>query len=383
MGKTKSDSGTPPFTVGIEEEYLLVDRETRDVCVEPPDEMLARCEARAPGQITPEFLRAQIEVGTKVCNTISEAREDLARLRGCIIKTADEYGIAPIAASTHPFANWHRQKRTNKDRYHDLDRDMQASARRLLICGMHVHVGLNDDDLRIDLMNQFSYFLPHLLALSCSSPYWCGDDTGLNSYRLTVFDGMPRTRLPERFTSFGEYERHVDTLINSGIMQDASKIWWDVRPSARYPTLEMRVTDICTRVDDAAAIAALTACLMSALYRYRRQNMRWRQYLPMLVQENRWRAMRYGTDEGLVDFGQTRIVQYRELLDEILEMVAEDAERLNCVDEVRSTRDILRRGNSARQQRERYARARAEGRSHEEALRDVVDMLIEHTRLDV
>ena len=383
MGTTKSDSGTPPFTVGIEEEYLLVDRETRDVCVEPPDEMLARCEARAPGQITPEFLRAQIEVGTKVCNTISEAREDLARLRGCIIKTADEYGIAPIAASTHPFANWHRQKRTNKDRYHDLDRDMQASARRLLICGMHVHVGLNDDDLRIDLMNQFSYFLPHLLALSCSSPYWCGDDTGLNSYRLTVFDGMPRTRLPERFTSFGEYERHVDTLINSGIMQDASKIWWDVRPSARYPTLEMRVTDICTRVDDAAAIAALTACLMSALYRYRRQNMRWRQYLPMLVQENRWRAMRYGTDEGLVDFGQTRIVQYRELLDEILEMVAEDAERLNCVNEVRSTRDILRRGNSARQQRERYARARAEGRSHEEALRDVVDMLIEHTRLDV
>lgn len=383
MGTTKGDSGTPPFTVGIEEEYLLVDRETRDVCVEPPDEMLARCEARAPGQITPEFLRAQIEVGTKVCNTISEAREDLARLRRCIIKTADEYGIAPIAASTHPFANWHRQKRTDKDRYHDLDRDMQASARRLLICGMHVHVGLNDDSLRIDLMNQFSYFLPHLLALSCSSPYWCGDDTGLNSYRLTVFDGMPRTRLPERFTSFGEYQRHVDTLINSGIMQDASKIWWDVRPSARYPTLEMRVTDICTRVDDAAAVAALTTCLMSALYRYRRQNMRWRQYLPMLIQENRWRAMRYGTDEGLVDFGQTRIVQYRELLDEILEMVAEDAERLNCTEEVRSARDILRRGNSARQQRERYARARADGRSHEEALRDVVDMLIEHTRLDV
>jgi len=383
MGKGKGDSGTPPFTVGIEEEYLLVDRETRDVCVEPPDEMLSRCEARAPGQITPEFLRAQIEVGTKVCNTISEAREDLARLRRCIVKTADEYGIAPIAASTHPFANWHRQKRTNKDRYHDLDRDMQASARRLLICGMHVHVGLNDDNLRIDLMNQFSYFLPHLLALSCSSPYWCGDDTGLNSYRLTVFDGMPRTRLPERFTSYGEYQRHVDTLIDSGIMQDASKIWWDVRPSARYPTLEMRVTDICTRVDDAAAIAALTACLLSALYRYRRQNMRWRQYLPMLIQENRWRAMRYGTDEGLVDFGQTRIVQYRELLDEILEMVAEDAERLNCTAEVRSAREILRRGNSARQQRERYARARAEGRSHEEALRDVVDMLIEHTRLDV
>ncbi|MFK8016049.1 MAG: carboxylate-amine ligase [Gammaproteobacteria bacterium] len=376
-------SKSPPFTVGIEEEYLLVDRETRDVCVEPPDEMLERCEARAPGQITPEFLRAQIEVGTKVCNTISEARADLARLRRCIVKTADEYGIAPIAASTHPFASWHRQKRTEKERYRDLNRDMQASARRLLICGMHVHVGLNDDDLRIDLMNQFSYFLPHLLALSCSSPYWCGDDTGLNSYRLTVFDGMPRTRLPERFTSFGEYQRHVDTLIESGLIQDSSKIWWDVRPSARYPTLEMRVTDICTRVDDAAAIAALSVCLLSALYRYRRQNMRWRQYLPMLVQENRWRAMRYGPDEGLVDFGRKEIVPYRELLDEILEMVAEDAERLNCTDEVRSTRDILRRGNSARQQRECYARARADGRDHDEALRDVVDLLIENTRLDL
>jgi len=378
-----SRTKAPPFTVGIEEEYLLVDRETRDVCIEPPDELLTRCEARAPGQITPEFLRAQIEVGTRVCHTISEAREDLARLRQCIVHTADEYGIAPIAASTHPFANWHRQKRTEKDRYRDLDRDMQSSARRLLICGMHVHVGIDDDDLRIDLMNQFSYFLPHLLALSCSSPYWCGDDTGLNSYRLTVFDGMPRTRLPERFSSFAEYQRHVDILVRSGIMEDSSKIWWDVRPSSRYPTLEMRIADVCTRVDDAVAIAALAVCLLSALYRYRRQNMRWREYLPMLVQENRWRAMRYGCDEGLVDFGRGEIVPYRELLDEILEMVAEDAQRLNCVDEVRSTRDILRRGNSARQQRERYSRSRAAGRSHEEALRDVVDLLVENTRRDL
>ena len=383
MGTANSRSDEPAFSVGIEEEYLLVDLETRDVCSEPPDEMLSRCEARAPGQITPEFLRAQIEVGTKVCNTISEAREDLARLRRCIVTTAEEYGIAPIAASTHPIANWHRQKRTDRDRYHDLDRDMQASARRLLICGMHVHVGLNDDDLRIDLMNQFSYFLPHLLALSCSSPYWSGEDTGLNSYRLTVFDGMPRTRLPERFTSYGEYQRHVNTLIESGLIEDASKIWWDVRPSARYPTLEMRVTDTCTRVDDAACVAALTVCIMSALYRFRRQNIRWRQYLPMLIQENRWRAMRYGCDEGLVDFGRKRVVPYRELLDEILSIIAEDAERLNCVDEVRSARDILRRGNSARQQRERYARSRAEGRSHREALEDVVDMLVAHTRLDL
>ncbi|MEM6641148.1 MAG: carboxylate-amine ligase [Pseudomonadota bacterium] len=383
MGSGTAHNEEPAFSVGIEEEYLLVDVETRDVCSEPPEEMLARCEARAPGQITPEFLRAQIEVGTKVCNTISEAREDLARLRRCIVTTAEEYGIAPIAASTHPIANWHRQKHTDRDRYHDLNRDMQASARRLLICGMHVHVGLNSDELRIDLMNQFSYFLPHLLALSCSSPFWSGGDTGLNSYRLTVFDGMPRTRLPERFNSFGEWERHVNMLIESGLIQDSSKIWWDVRPSSRYPTLEMRITDVCTRVDDAACVAALTVCLMSALWRLRKQNMRWRQYLPMLIQENRWRAMRYGCDEGLVDFGRRRILPYRELLDEILSMVKEDAKRLNCSAEVRHAREILRRGNSARQQRERYARSRAEGRSHDEALRDVVDMLIAHTRLNL
>lgn len=383
MGNLPSTSGAPPFTVGIEEEYLLVDRETRDVCSEPPEEMLERCQARAPNQITPEFLRAQIEVGTKVCNNMAEARADLARLRGCIIKTADEYGIAPIASSTHPFANWHRQKRTNKDRYHALDRDMQASARRLLICGMHVHVGVGGDELRIDLMNQFTYFLPHLLALSCSSPYWCGDDSGLNSYRLTVFDGMPRTRLPERFQSFSEYERHVQTLIDTGIMEDASKIWWDVRPSSRYPTLEMRVTDVCTRVDDSIAIAALATCILSALYRFRLENKRWRQYAHMLIQENRWRAIRYGCDAGLVDFARGEIVPYRELLDELLSMVAEDARRLNCIDEVNSARDILRRGNSARQQRERYARSVAEGATHEEALRSVVDLLIEHTRLGV
>ena len=376
-------SETPPFTIGIEEEYLLVDRKTRDVAADPPEEMLEQCQSRAPGQITPEFLRAQIEIGTKVCNSVSEARADLARLRGCIATTADEYGLAPIAASTHPFATWHTQKRTEGDRYHALDRDMQASARRLLICGMHVHVGLGSDDLRIDMMNQFSYFLPHLLALSCSSPFWEGEDTGLHSYRLTVFDGMPRTRLPPTFASYREYERHIAILIDAGIMEDSTKIWWDVRPSARYPTLEMRITDVCTRVDDAVCIAALTTCLLSMLYRLRSENKRWRIYSQMLVQENRWRAMRYGCDAGLVDFGKSAIIQYRDLLDEILELVHEDAERLNCVDEVRTAREILKRGNSARQQRERYEKARAEGAEHREALEAVVDLLIENTRLGV
>ncbi len=374
-------SHTPPFTVGIEEEYLLVDRETRDVSSEPPEEMLEDEAGRRREDQTPEFLRAQIEVGTRVCHSINEARADLSRLRGCIVSTARDYGLAPIAASTHPFAQWHVQKRTNKDRYHALDRDMQASARRLLICGMHVHVGLNDDELRIDLMNQFSYFLPHLLALSCSSPFWRGEDTGLNSYRLTVFDGMPRTRLPEVFSSFSEYQRHIATLIESGVMEDASKIWWDVRPSARYPTLEMRISDVCTRIDDALCIAALTVCLMSMLYRLRRENKRWRQYAHILVEENRWRAMRYSFDEGMIDLARQRVLPVRELMSELLEMIKEDATSLGCSEDVNNALQILDRGTSAHRQLEVFNKHIADGADRREALNAVVDMLIAETAM--
>ncbi len=370
----------PPFTIGIEEEYLLVDRQTRDLATDPPPELLTECERRLAGQVTPEFLRAQIEVGTRVCATIADARADLARLRGAIIEVADQHGLAPIAASTHPFARWHQQKFTDKDRYHALNRDMQASARRLVICGMHVHMGIDDADLRIDMLGQLAYFLPHLLALSCSSPFWAGENTGLQSYRLTVFDGMPRTRMPASFTSYAEFTRHVQILIDAGLIEDASKIWWDMRPSSRYPTLEMRVTDVCTRMDDAITVAALTVCLARMLYRLRARNLRWRVYKKMLLQENRWRAMRYGCDEGLVDFGKASIVPYDELLDELLEMTREDAEYLGCVEETQRARDIVRRGNSARQQVGVFTRAIENGRSQTEALQDVVDHLIAETR---
>ncbi|NNF16963.1 MAG: carboxylate-amine ligase [Gammaproteobacteria bacterium] len=371
---------TPPFTIGIEEEYLLVDKATRDLATDPPEQMRNECQEACPGQITPEFLRAQIEIGTRVCKNIGEAREELTNLRGCVVDIADQYGLAPIAASTHPFAHWQAQKQTDNPRYDDLNRDMQASARRLLICGMHVHVGLDDDELRVDLMNQFTYFLPHLLALSCSSPFWEGDDTGLQSYRLTVFDGMPRTRLPETFSSYSEYQRHIDILISSGIIQDATKIWWDVRPSARYPTLEMRVTDVCTRVDDALCVAALTVSIMSMLYRLRCENKRWRQYAHMLIQENRWRALRYGVENGLVDFGCGKVISFTDLFAEILELVSEDARRLGCLKEVMHAVKIIQMGNSARLQRQVYYAALDNGKSKEDALRDVVDFLVAETR---
>ncbi|MDH3442059.1 MAG: carboxylate-amine ligase, partial [Gammaproteobacteria bacterium] len=331
----------PQFTIGVEEEYLLVDKETRGLVVDPPDSLLSECEEILGGQVTNELLQSQIEVGTKVSQNVQEAREDLARLRKSIIEVTGRHGIAPIASSTHPFSLWSEQKHTRKDRYDSLTAEMQAAARRLVICGMHVHVGINDDALRIDLMNQAAYFLPHLLALSCSSPFWRGEDTGLKSYRLTIFDALPRTGLPEKFQSYAEYERHVDILVNAGVIEDSTKIWWDLRPSARFPTLETRIMDVCTRMDDAISLAALLVCIMRFLYRLRLSNQRWRTYTPMLVRENRWRAMRYSFDEGLIDFAKGTIVPFEELLDEILDLTYDDAKALGCETEVASVRDIL------------------------------------------
>jgi carboxylate-amine ligase len=288
----------PSFTIGIEEEYLLVDRETRDLAVDPPKSFMAECEKRLKGRVSPEFMQSQIEVGTNKCATIPQAAAELAELRQTVAEVAGKHGMAPIAASTHPFAEWDMQKHTRKDRYDILARDMQAVVRRLLICGMHVHVGLDDDDLRLDMMQQIAYFLPHLLVLSTSSPFWRGENTGLKSYRLSVFHEMPRTGLPETFDSHGEYERHVNVLVGAGVIEDATKIWWDVRPSCRFPTLEMRIADICTRIDDTVTVAAVYQCLLHMLCRLKRNNQRWRGYSNMLVQENKWRAQRYGFDEG-------------------------------------------------------------------------------------
>ena len=373
----------PKFTVGIEEEYLLVDRETRDLATEPPESMLTDCQALLRGQVCAEFLRSQIEVGTRVCETVAEARADLSYLRATVAEIAEKYGFAPIAASTHPFAHWGEQRHTDKDRYNILADDLQGVARRLLIGGMHVHVGIEDDELRIDLMNQVSYFLPHLLALSTSSPFWRGDNTGLMSYRICVFDELPRTGLPERFASYKEYLRLVAVMVEAGLIEDATKLWWDVRPSARFPTLEMRLTDVCTHLDDAACIAALYQCILRMLYRLRLTNQRWRTYPRMLINENRWRAQRYGVDDGLVDFGKGEIVPYPELMEELLELVAEDAEALKCEIEISRARTIIAEGTSAHRQVKVYDDMLAAGGNEEEALKAVVDLLVEETTRDI
>jgi carboxylate-amine ligase len=369
----------PPFTLGVEEEYLIVDKDTRELVVDPPEELMREAEEKVGTQVTSELLRCQIEIGTKVCRNVREAHEDLRRLRSAVIEVTAKYNLAPIAASTHPFSNWRDQKQTEKDRYQALTLEMQGTARRLLICGMHVHVGIDDNELRIDLMNQMSYFLPHLLALSCSSPFWEGNDTGLKSYRLTVFDALPRTGLPERFASWAEYERHIKIMENAGLIADSSRIWWDMRPSVRFPTLETRVMDVCTRLDDTVCLTALTACIMRMLYRLRCANQRWRVYTPMLIHENRWRAMRYSFDEGLIDLALGKVVPFEDLLEEILCLIAEDAEALDCVEEVGNARHILTRGTSAHRQLKVFEIEQAGGADSAAALNAVVDRLIEDT----
>ncbi len=369
----------PSFSLGVEEEYLLVDRGTRDLVSEPHPELIERLERELGGHFSPEFLRPQVEVGTSVRASTAEVRADLEHLRGTVAAVAAGHGLGLIAASTHPFARWRDQKHTDKPRYNILQEDMQVVAQRLLICGMHVHVGIEDDELRVDILNQVSYFLPHLLALSTSSPFWEGTETGLQSYRLCVFDELPRTGLPERFESHDEYRRTVDLMTAAGLIEDATKLWWDVRPSARFPTLEMRVTDVCTRLEDALCCTALFRCICRMLFRLRRDNQRWRIYTRTLVDENRWRAQRYGIDEGMVDFGRGEIVAFPQLVDELLNLVREDAEHFGCVAEVEHARTIVERGTSSHMQAECYRKALRDGATREEALRAVVDALMEAT----
>lgn len=371
---------TPPsLTVGIEEEYLLVDPETRDLVADPDHELWEEARAVLGDRVTPELLRAQMEVGTHPHVSIQDLAEDLLGLRRTLGRAANAHGAALIAASTHPSARWWEQMSTDEERYQTLTNDLGMVANRLVICGMHVHAGIEDQELRIDLMNQVSYFLPHLLALSTSSPFWGGRNTGLKSYRMNVFRTLPRTGLPEHFESWNEYMRHVEVLVGAGLIPDASKIWWDIRPSVRYPTLEMRISDICTRWADAVTIAALYKCLLHMLFRLRVSNKRWRRYADLLVSENVWRAQRFGATGSLMDFGKGQLIPFDELIDELVELVRPDAEELGCVTEVEHARVIAREGTSAARQIVRYDESIAAGRSVEEALMDVVDELIEDT----
>ncbi len=366
----------PSFTLGIEEEYLVVDRKTRDLVAEPGEAFFAACHDALGEQVSNEFLQCQVEVGTRPHRSVGDAIAELKSLRRTVAAAAEAQGYAAIASSTHPFARWRDQHHTRKERYEGLKSDIGLPARRLAICGMHIHVCIEDCDQRIDLMNQVAYFLPHLLALSCSSPYWEGEDTRLASYRLTVMDGLPRTGLPDPMASHSEYRRLVDHLVAAGCIEDATKIWWDIRPSDKFPTLEQRVTDVCSRLEDAGAVAALYQSLLGYLHRLRTRNQKWRLYPATMIRENRWRAQRYGVEGKLVDHGASRLTPFADLVDELIDLVGEDAEALGCKRELMGLRRIAAEGTSATRQRAAFAAARDDGLEPHEAQRAVVDGLI-------
>lgn len=368
----------PTFTFGIEEEYHLVDRATGHLA-EAPAGFIEACRAAVGDHVSPEFLRTQVEIGTPVCRDFATARDHLRRLRRGLNGVAAGAGLALLAAGTHPFASARLLKPTERDRYRALADDLAGIGRRLSISGMHVHVAIEDDDLRIDLMNQMRYFLPHLLALSTSSPFWEGEDSGLKSYRLAVVDNLPRSGLPGRFSGWGEYSRTIDVLVRAGVIEDATKVWWDIRPSARFPTLEMRVTDVCTRLEDALSIAALYVSIVRMLWRLRRANQTWRTYPVFLLEENRWRAQRYGVGGTLFDFGKGELVAVSDLVEEVIALVAEDADALGCTAEVQHARRIVADGTSADRQVAFYRAALERGSAADAALRQVVDMLVTET----
>lgn len=369
----------PSFSLGIEEEYFLVDRDTRDVIAEPPTSVLAECRHLLHDHVVAEFLESQIEVSTGICTNLTEARADLVHLRQTVSQVARAHGLAVIAASSHPFADWGTQRRTRFDWSDALARNMQRVARRLLVCAMHVHVGIEDEDLRITLMNQAVPFLPYLLALSTSSPFWRGEDTGLMSYRLSVLDDLPRAGLPETFTDWEDYQRHVGILVRAGLIEDPSRLWWDVRPSAFFPTLELRITDVCSRLNDAITIAALFRCLLAMLYRRHLECRPWPTHKRMLLIENRWRAERYGLDEGFLDFERGVLVDSATVLARTVDELRPDAEALASLAEVQRATEILRRGTSAHRQRRVRQAAMDDGATPEEAMQAVVDFLIEET----
>lgn len=367
----------PALTLGIEEEYLLVDPETRSLASRPPAGFMRRCEEILGGRVTHEFLQSQIEVGTSVCATIDDAYQELAQLRGTIAACAREFGLRIIAASTHPWASWHQQAPVELERYRMLTQEHQSLARRMVICGMHVHAGIEDDNLRIDLMNQATYFLPHLLALSTSSPFWEGHDTGLKAFRPCVFSNLPRSGVPEAFASASEWNEMLAILQETGLCDDATKIWWDMRPSAKHPTLEMRICDMCTRLADAMTVAAFYQSILAYLYELRASNQTWRAYRRTLVAENKWRAQRYGLEGTLADFGRRTLVPFADLVEELIAMLRDQARELGCLDHLERAREIVQGGTSADRQLKVYRAALEAGASEREAQAQVVDWLIE------
>ena len=361
----------PSLTLGIEEEYQIIDPQTRELR-SYITQILDEGRLILREQVKPELHQSMVEIGSSVCQTPAELRNDLVRLRGAIMELAAKNGLKIAAAGTHPFSSWMTQEITPQERYMGVKQDMQELAQRLLIFGTHVHVGIEDREFLIDAMNVVRYLLPHMLCLSTSSPFWMGRLTGLKSYRSIIFRNFPRSGIPRVFQSWADFSYLVDTLVQTNSIPDGSKIWWDVRPNQSYPTLEFRICDVCTRVDEAVCMVAIFQAIIAKLWKLRRDNMTFRVYPFDLIEENKWRAVRYGLDGKLIDFGKQQELPARDLIRELIEWFIDDVvDELGSRKEVEYVYRILQEGSSADRQLATYQRTGD--------LKAVVDQLIEET----
>ncbi len=337
------------FTLGIEEEFAIIDPETRELRSHI-QEILEGGKVVLKEQIKPEMHQSVVELGTEICTSIVDARQHVIDLRSRLADLAGRSGLKIASVGTHPFSHWRDQLITQGERYREIVKDMQQLARANLIFGLHVHVGIPDRDVAIHVMNQARYFLPHIYALSVNSPFWVGQDTGLKGYRLKVFERFPRTGIPDAFESLSEYEDYCKLLVKTGCIDNAKKIWWDIRLHPFFDTLEVRVCDAQTRVDDTLAIAALIQAIVAKLFKLLRQNITFRIYRRRLLDENRWRAARYGIDGKLIDFGKETEVEERSLLSELLEFVRSEVDEFGTQREIAHIERILSEGTGADRQ---------------------------------
>jgi carboxylate-amine ligase len=365
----------PSFTIGIEEEYQTIDPVTRDLRSHLEAEILEKGKLLLKERVKAEMHQSVVEVGTGICRDIQEARSDVTELRHGIIQLARKNGLRLAAAGTHPFADWRNQEIYPDERYHTIVQDLKMVARANLIFGLHVHVGVEDKETAIQIMNAARYFVPHILALSTNSPFWLGMDTGLKSYRCKVFDKFPRTNIPDYFPSHGEYESFVNLLIQTNCIDNAKKIWWDIRPHPNFPTLEFRCCDVPMRVDETIALAALIQATVAKLYKLYSANQGFRLYRRALIMENKWRALRYGLDGSLIDFGKKSEVPLRVLMDEYLDFVDDVVDELGSRKELEYIHEMLRNGSGADRQLRVY---RETGDFHR-----VVDYIISETEAGV
>ena len=361
----------PSFSIGIEEEYQIIDPQTREL-KSYITQFLEEGKVMLRESIKAEMHQSMVEVGTEVCHTPSEARAELVRLRRAIMDLASSHQLKIAAAGSHPFSSWVDQDITPFERYIGVKQDMQMLAQQLLIFGTHIHIGIEDPELLIDIMNAVRYMLPHVLCLTTSSPFWIGQDTGLKSYRSIIFSNFPRTGIPPHFSSHAEFSNYVDTLVRTGCIPDGTKVWFDVRPNHRYPTLEFRICDVCTRVDEAVCIAAIFQALVFKLWKLRRDNMTFRIYPAILIEENKWRAVRYGLDGKLIDFGKKEELPARDLIREMIDWFLEDViDEFGGRQDIEYARRIIDEGSSADRQLATYKRTGA--------MQAVVDQLIAET----